>query len=143
MEEKETVDIIADLNEGMESFLRTRFVEGDNLRVFRYTIQACFTLAHFIAKHVDPELLLTVNRIHVDGRDDDDEEVLQELEETLHELESDVSDVMNCMDFFSCLQNDMKKFIGRKLGKTRKELEVMALIANELVDMNKPSKEDD
>ena len=63
--------------------------------------------------------------------------------ETLHELESDVSDVMNCMDFFSCLQNDMKKFIGRKLGKTRKELEVMALIANELVDMNKPYKEDD
>ena len=135
MEEKETVDPVADLNECIETFLDTRFMEDDNLPLLRHTIQACFTLTHFLCEYVNPKMILMAHELRSELTDDVDEE-------EVHQLKSDTSDVMRCMEFFAHLQDDMMSFSRKKLGITQKELEMMALIANELVDRDKPDNED-
>ena len=135
MEEKETVDPIADLNECIEAFLYGAFIKDENLPMLRHTIQACFTMTHFLCHRVDPKMVLMSEKLRAELEGEVDEE-------ELHQLESDVSDMTRCMAFFSSMQDDMMKFTRRRLGKTQDELEMMALIANELVERDKPDNED-
>ena len=135
MEEKETVDPVADLNECIEAFLYGSFIKDENLPMLRHTIQACFTMTHFLCHHIDPKMILMAEKLRAELEGEVDEE-------ELHQLESDVSDMTRCMAFFSSMQDDMMEFTRRRLGKTQDELEMMALIANELVERDKPDNED-
>ena len=135
MEEKETVDPVGDLNDCIESFLNTVFIEEKDLRRLRHITQAAFTLTHFLGEHVNPKMILVAQKIRAELEDDVDEE-------ELHQLESDISDVMRCMEFFSGIQDDMMRFSRKMLGITQDELEMKAMIANELVDRDKSDDEE-
>ena len=135
MEEKETVDLITDLNGSIEAFLHGEFIKDNKVSMLRHVIQACFTMTHFLSNHVNPKMLLMAEKVRGEFEDDADEE-------ELHQLEMDIDDVMRCMAFFSGMQDSMMKFTRRRLGKTQDELEMMALIANELVECQKPDNED-
>jgi len=135
MEEKETVDPVGDLNDCIESFLNTVFIEENDLRRLRHMTQAAFTLTHFLGEHVNPKMILVAQRLRAEFEDDVDEE-------ELHQLKSDINDVMRCMEFFSGMQDDMMKFSSKMLGITQDELEMKAMIANELVDRDKSDDEE-
>ena len=135
MEEKETVDPVADLNDCIESFLNTALIEDEDLPRLRHMIQAAFTLTHFLCEHVNPKMILVAQKIRAELEDDVDED-------ELHQLESDISDVMRCMEFFSGIQDDMMRFSRKMLGITQDELEMKAMIANELVERDKSDDEE-
>ena len=135
MEEKETVDPVADLNDCIESFLNTALIEDEDLPRLRHMIQAAFTLTHFLCEHVNPKMILVAQKIRAELEDDVDKE-------ELHQLESDINDVMRCMEFFSGMQGDMMEFSRQMLGITQDELEMKAMIANELVERDKSDDEE-
>jgi len=135
MEEKETVDPVADLNECIEAFLYGAFIKDENLPMLRHTIQACFTLTHFLCEYVNPKMIFVAEKLRAELSDDVDEE-------ELHQLKSDISDVIRCMAFFSGMQDDMMEFSRKRLGITQDELEMTAIIANELVERDKPDEEE-
>ena len=135
MEEKETVDPIADLNECIEAFLYGAFIKDENLPMLRHTIQACFTMTHFLCHRVDPKMVLMSEKLRAELEGDADEE-------ELHQLKTDINDVMRCMAFFSGIQDDMMEFSRKRLGLTQDELEMKAMIANELVERDKSDDEE-
>jgi hypothetical protein len=135
MEEKETVDPVADLNDCIESFLNTVFIDKKDLPRLRHMTQAAFTLTHFLCEHVNPKMILVAQKLRAEIEDCVDEE-------ELHQLESDINDVIRCMAFFSGMQDDMMKFSRKMLGITQDELEMKAMIANELVERDKSNDEE-
>ena len=135
MEEKETVDPVANLNDCIESFLNTVFIEENDLRRLRHMTQAAFTLTHFLCERVNPKMILIAEKLRAELEDDADEE-------ELHQLKSDIDDVMRCMAFFSGMQDDMMEFSRKMLGITQDELEMKAIIANELVERDKSDDEE-
>ena len=135
MKEKETVDPVGDLNDCIESFLNTVFIEENDLRRLRHMTQACFTMTHFLCEHVNPKMILVAQKLRAEIEDGVDEE-------ELHQLESDINDVIRCMAFFSGMQDDMMEFSRKMLGITQDELEMKAIIANELVDRDKSDDEE-
>jgi hypothetical protein len=135
MEEKETVDPVADLNDCIESFLNTVFIDKKDLPRLRHMTQAAFTLTHFLCEHVNPKMILVAQKLRAEIEDCVDEE-------ELHQLESDIDDVIRCMVFFSGMQDDMMKFSRKMLGITQDELEMKAMIANELVERDKSNDEE-
>ena len=135
MEEKETVDPVGDLNDCIESFLNTVFIEENDLRRLRHMTQAAFTLTHFLCERVNPKMILIAEKLRAELEDDADEE-------ELHQLKSDIDDVMRCMAFFSGMQDDMMEFSRKMLGITQDELEMKAIIANELVERDKSDDEE-
>ena len=90
MEEKETVDPVGDLNDCIESFLNTVFIEEKDLRRLRHMTQAAYTLTHFLGEHVNPKMILVAQRLRAEFEDDVEEEELHQLEELLVEVEVDI-----------------------------------------------------
>ena len=135
MEEKETVDPVGDLNDCIENFLKIAFIDDGDLPRLRHTIQACFTMTHFLCHRVDPKMVLMSEKLRAELEGDADEE-------ELHQLKTDINDVMRCMAFFSGIQDDMMEFSRKRLGLTQDELEMKAMIANELVERDKSDDEE-
>lgn len=126
MKEKETVDIVDDLNNCLNGFLYGVFIEGEDLELLKKVAQASFTLTHFLCTHVNPNMVLASAQIRSKLEESEDEDELRQLE-------SEVSDVQQCLGFFSHLQDEMLEYSANKLGKTQAEIEAMAQIAECLV----------
>jgi hypothetical protein len=135
MEEKETVDPATDLDEAIQEYLRGKFVNTRNITPLKRFVQAAFTMTHFMCNRIDPNMVLMGEKLRTRLSDDDEDE------EYIDMLEQEVEEVGSCVEFSHSVQEEVIQYTCGKLGKTPKELEIMAMIASEMVNNNE--NEDD